>query len=464
MAALPTLLKTTLQPDAAVSAAATFTAEQRAYIDLQIRVVQDYLARLFLNGVHGTYYTVDGSSASLTAGDVVCTTSSGAVTLATAGALNNAVQAIGVCLIAAAPNTKVCVAIFGTVPPTITGLGNVAGYVRVSSAGRCERVAALSGTDYAVGTVTAQGYLSVSTSPQASGVSAAVGLYFQARVATSTNSGLSGLAAIDGRTPVTGDRILARAQATQSQNGIWVAAAGAWSRATDFAAAKCGAAVYIEEGTDWGGQTWVLTTVNPFVVGTDAINFGLDPGGDAGLLPAHSGEVRVSCAGGVMGRDKAEGGDVSLIKLDNSTDNNVRIGQDTLNLHVEARVKTGGFFGVYVNNTQIVQFDSSSGVRQIFTGSVEVQGNSNISIKPSALGVIDAGNGWYLETAGVVQVQGNSTGLGFFNVAPTARSAAYSAANHTTDRALNETADTLVQVANVLGTLILDLQAKGLIG
>lgn len=41
---------------------------------------------------------------------------------------------------------------------------------------------------------------------------------------------------------------------------------------------------------------------------------------------------------------------------------------------------------------------------------------------------------------------------------------AYTIANHTDDRALNETTDTLVQVANVLGTLLKDLQAKGIIG
>jgi hypothetical protein len=41
---------------------------------------------------------------------------------------------------------------------------------------------------------------------------------------------------------------------------------------------------------------------------------------------------------------------------------------------------------------------------------------------------------------------------------------AYTVTNHTNDRALNESADTLVQVANVLGTLITDLKAKGLLG
>lgn len=47
------------------------------------------------------------------------------------------------------------------------------------------------------------------------------------------NLTLSGLAAIDGVTPIVGDRVLAVYQSTATQNGIWVAASGAWTRATD---------------------------------------------------------------------------------------------------------------------------------------------------------------------------------------------------------------------------------------
>lgn len=53
--------------------------------------------------------------------------------------------------------------------------------------------------------------------------------------------------------------------------------------------------------------------------------------------------------------------------------------------------------------------------------------------------------------------------LGFFGATPVARPAAYTITNHTDDRALNETADTVIQVANVLGTLINDLKSLGLL-
>lgn len=76
----------------------------------------------------------------------------------------------------------------------------------------------------------------------------------------------------------------------------------------------------------------------------------------------------------------------------------------------------------------------------------------------------DGTNGARMMVNGTTRVHANGTGIGFFNVAPTAQSAAYSITNPTTDRALNVTADTLAQGLAVLGTLIQDLKDKGLIG
>jgi parallel beta-helix repeat protein len=66
-------------------------------------------------------------------------------------------------------------------------------------------------------------------------------------------------------------------------------------------------------------------------------------------------------------------------------------------------------------------------------------------------------------TAGVV-IADTADKLGFFGHTPASKSAAYSVANPTTDRALDVTGDNLAQGLAVLGTLIADLQALGLIG
>jgi len=58
----------------------------------------------------------------------------------------------------------------------------------------------------------------------------------------------------------------------------------------------------------------------------------------------------------------------------------------------------------------------------------------------------------------------NGTNLGFYGTAGVAQSAAYTPTNVTTDRAYDANSTTLDEVADVLGTLIADLQAMGLIG
>jgi hypothetical protein len=96
------------------------------------------------------------------------------------------------------------------------------------------------------------------------------------RLAASTNTGRTGLAAIDGVTPVAGNRILCLAETAPANNGIYVAAAGAWSRATDFDAAGemiPGVLVSVTEGTVYTDSLWMFATTGVIVVGTTALAF-----------------------------------------------------------------------------------------------------------------------------------------------------------------------------------------------
>lgn len=69
--------------------------------------------------------------------------------------------------------------------------------------------------------------------------------------------------------------------------------------------------------------------------------------------------------------------------------------------------------------------------------------------------------GVYIGTGVDLRVGGN---VGFYDTAPVAQSAAYTPTNVTTDRAYDANATTTAELADVLGTLIADLQATGLIG
>jgi len=113
------------------------------------------------------------------------------------------------------------------------------------------------------------------------------------RIASTVDLGLTGLAVIDGVTPVAGDRVLAKDQTAGEENGIYVAASGAWARALDMDDVandriEAGLSVYIQEGTANTKKTFVLTTSGAIVLDTTALVFELGPTAGAGSSLAGS--------------------------------------------------------------------------------------------------------------------------------------------------------------------------------
>lgn len=107
--------------------------------------------------------------------------------------------------------------------------------------------------------------------------SSAAGIDSKASVrllAVANVAALSGLTAIDGVTPAIGDRVLLTAQTTGSQNGVYVAASGAWSRALDADQNNeitPGAFWFVEEGTTYSKTQWRCNNSGGIVVGTTSI-------------------------------------------------------------------------------------------------------------------------------------------------------------------------------------------------
>jgi uncharacterized cupin superfamily protein len=102
------------------------------------------------------------------------------------------------------------------------------------------------------------------TDAQAYADAIAQGLKVHASVKAVATSALdlSGAETIDGHSTSNGDRILVTAQADADENGIWVVAAGSWTRPVDFDAAGDvveGAYVFVEEGTIYEGTGWTLS-------------------------------------------------------------------------------------------------------------------------------------------------------------------------------------------------------------
>jgi hypothetical protein len=98
------------------------------------------------------------------------------------------------------------------------------------------------------------------------------------RAATTANITLSNTQTIDGIALSVGDRVLVKDQSTASQNGIYVVAAGAWTRASDFdntpgTEITSGAFAFVEEGTTNSDSGWVLTTDGTITLGTTSLTF-----------------------------------------------------------------------------------------------------------------------------------------------------------------------------------------------
>ena len=153
--------------------------------------------------------------------------------------------------------------------PTLTGTANVAALTS-------------SGNVIVGGTLTLSGAPSSDLQAATKGYvdATATGLDVKAscRVASTANIVLATGTAltIDGVVTVAGDRVLVKDQSTASQNGIYVVAAGAWSRSTDAdtsAEVTAGMFTFVSEGTANADSGWVLTTNDVIVLGTTDLGF-----------------------------------------------------------------------------------------------------------------------------------------------------------------------------------------------
>ena len=96
------------------------------------------------------------------------------------------------------------------------------------------------------------------------------------RLVSLSNLDLSGAETIDGVSTAVGNRILVAGQTLPEENGIYIVAAGAWTRATDADAASeflIGTMIMVSAGTNYAGTMWYQSSANVVTLGTDAINY-----------------------------------------------------------------------------------------------------------------------------------------------------------------------------------------------
>jgi hypothetical protein len=114
------------------------------------------------------------------------------------------------------------------------------------------------------------------TKAYADSIAAGLDVKTSVRAATTANITLSGAQTIDGVSVIAGDRVLVKDQSTPANNGIYVAASGAWSRSTDAdadAEVTTGMFTLVTEGTANAAKGFVLVSPGPITVGSTALSF-----------------------------------------------------------------------------------------------------------------------------------------------------------------------------------------------
>lgn len=141
----------------------------------------------------------------------------------------------------------------------------------------------------------------------AAGFVTAAAIKAPCRVATpGTNVDLAGTYVLDSITLVAGDRVLVKDQDNAYENGIYVAAANNWARATDFDSTKevvRGTRVFITDGSSLANTEWWVSSLDPVPVGTGSISFTQMGAGEAAVPSART----IAAGTGLSG-----GGDLSV--------------------------------------------------------------------------------------------------------------------------------------------------------
>jgi|GEM_PF-1371981 len=111
-------------------------------------------------------------------------------------------------------------------------------------------------------------------------------------VATTANITLSGTQTIDGVSVSAGQRVLVKDQSAAAQNGIYVCAAGAWSRASDADAwdELVAAFTFIEQGTNNANSGYICTVTAGGTLGSTAVTWTQFSG--AGQISAGAGMTK----------------------------------------------------------------------------------------------------------------------------------------------------------------------------
>lgn len=236
-----------------------------------------------------------------------------------------------------------------------------------------------------------------------------------AQVATTSNITLSGTQTIDGVALAVNARVLVKNQTNQAENGVYLVASGAWSRAPDAntAAELDGMAIFIRQGTVHQDTAWVQTRTLATFPGDAVIfsQFAAAGGATAGqgiLIAGSTISARVGNGLTFSGQDivlNVSGSFALGSQLDLS---NTGVGAGTyrsVTVNTQGRVTSG------TNPTTLAGYGITDAVLKsgdTMTGALSFSGGT--SIAASAPGALNA---WFSTAAYAVGQGDNRTHFGY---------------------------------------------------
>lgn len=235
--------------------------------------------------------------------------------------------------------------------------------------------------------------------------SAAAGIDSKAsvRVVSTTNVVIAtgGLLTIDGVTLVANDRVLLKGQTTASENGVYVVAAGAWSRATDADATgeiTPGAFWYVEEGATYGATQWRCGNTGTITLGSTAIT--IQQFGAASMYTASNGVQLVgSNFSGVVVANSGLSVGASGFAVVNNANKSVELSASGVGVVVDPngavvhngttglRVGTSNSNGTGLTANAVVVVHEANGGTQNTAGGVGIKLNTNSGLTLTAGGL-----------------------------------------------------------------------------
>jgi hypothetical protein len=240
------------------------------------------------------------------------------------------------------------------------------------------------------------------------------------RAATTASITLSGTQTVDGVALAAGDRALVKDQATPAQNGVYVVAAGAWSRATqaDSWDKLVSLYVFVEQGTANGDNGFVCTVDAGGTLGTTAVTWVQFSG--AGQIDAGAGLTKTGNQLNVGGGNGITvGADSIAVNLDaagglefNGAATRIKLDGSTLSRGASGIKITAGGVGV----AEIAAAIAGNGLTGGGGAALAVGAGDGISVSADAIAAnIDTAAGLKFDasTPKKIQVSANATAFSF---------------------------------------------------